>query len=141
VGDQAVALGVGVLALWGFSYFPFYVRMVVTSRGVWVHNLFRAVWVPWGELTDVTTNDRVVLHTGDWSVRVTAVQRANAAAMSGARSRVDRVREHLLVTRTEQLAQAGDEPAPGAWRGPVPVPWVLLTISVAWVLGFLLTLR
>ena len=80
-----------------------------------------------------------------WSVRVTAVQRANAAAMSGARSRVDRAREHLLGTRSEQLAgdstEGGEGPVPGAWRGPVPVPRVLVVVSLAWVIAFLLTLR
>ena len=97
--------------------------------------------MPWGELTDVMTNDRVVLHTQEWSVRVIAVQRTNAAAMTGARSRVDRVREHLLATRAEQQGHLGSVSVPEAVRGAVPVPCVLVAISIAWVAGFLFTVR
>lgn len=93
---------------------------------MWVHDLVRVVWVPWGELTEVCTNDRVVLHTRDWSARVTAVQRANAAAMTGARARVDRVREHLLP-RADRLGSGrrvprdpSDQPDGGLHASPRP---------------------
>ena len=134
-------------------YFPFYARMVVTSDGVWVHNLFRQAWIPWRQLTEVTTNDRVVLHTEDWAIRVTAVQRANAAAMTGSRSRVDRVREHLLATQAElaetvpvstgDKAKANDGGGVGgeARRGPVPVPWALVAVTIAWLAAFTATMH